>query len=124
MPEQILYQAHPPMFRNHPLLFVLSVLLIAVAVGIVILLVWYVLSRSERLTITNEDLHYEKGILSKTHNDLRLTSIRSVRVYQSVFQRMFGTGDVDVFTAGDVPEVTLKGMPDPHRIREIVGERS
>jgi uncharacterized membrane protein YdbT with pleckstrin-like domain len=124
MPEQTLYQAHPPMFRNHPLGFVLSVLLIAVAIGIIILLVWYVKSRSEQLTITNEGLRYEKGILSKTHNELKLTSIRSVRVYQSFFQRMFGTGDVDIFTAGDVPEVTLKGMPDPQQIREIVSEHS
>jgi uncharacterized membrane protein YdbT with pleckstrin-like domain len=120
MPEQILYQAHPPMFRNHPLGFIVSVLLIAAAVGIIILLVWYVKSRSEQLTITNEELRYQHGILSKTHNELRLSSIRSVRVYQSFFQRMFGTGNVYIFTAGDAPEVTLNGMPDPHQIREII----
>ena len=124
MADEILYEAHPPMFRNSPLGFVLSVLLIAAAIGIVILLVWYVKSRSEKLTITTEDLRYEKGILSKARSELRLTGIRSVRVNQSLFQRMFGTGDIDIFTAGDAPEVTVKGMPDPNRVRELIGEHS
>jgi uncharacterized membrane protein YdbT with pleckstrin-like domain len=109
------------MFRNNPLGFVLSVLLIAAAVGVVILLVWYVKSRSELLTITTEELRYAKGILSKSHSEVRLSSIRSVRVHQTLFQRMFGTGDLEVFTAGDLPEVTVKGMRDPNRVRELVG---
>jgi len=124
MSERILYQAHPPMFRNNPLAFVLSVLLVAVAVGIIILLVWYVKTRSELLTITTEDLLYERGILSKSRSELRLSSIRSVRVHQSLAQRMFGTGDIEVYTAGDSPEVTVKGIPDPNEVRELIGEHS
>jgi len=124
VPDEILYQAHPPMFRNNPLGFVLSVLLIAAAIGIIILLVWYVKTRAEQLTITAEELRYEKGILSKSHSELRLASIRSVRVHQTLFQRMFGTGDIDIFTAGDAPEVTVKGIPDPHEVREIISEHS
>ena len=124
MTDEILYQAHPPMFRNHPFGFVLSILLIAAALGIIILLVWYVKTRAETLTITREELRYEKGILSKAHSELRLSSIRSVRVNQSLFQRMFGTGDISVYTAGDAPEITVKGMPDPHEIREIIGDNA
>ena len=119
--DEILYRANPPMFRNHPFGFVLSILLVAVAIGILILLVWYVKTKAEQLTITREELRYEKGILSKQHNELRLTSIRSVRVNQSLMQRILGTGDVDVYTAGDAPEITVKGMPDPHEIRELIG---
>ena len=52
---------------------------------------------------------------------MRLASIRSVRVYQSLFQRMFGTGDIEVYSAGDNPEIIVKGMPDPARIRELTG---
>lgn len=124
MTDEILYQAHPPMFRNHPLGFVLSILLIAAAVGIIILLVWYVKTRAEKLTITREELRYEKGILSKAHSELRLASIRSVRVNQGLLQRMFGTGDVRIYTAGDDPEITVRGMPDPHEIRELISDNS
>lgn len=115
------YESHPPMFRNNPVGFVISLLLIPVAIGILILLYWYLSSRSKKLTITDDELRFEEGILSKSRVEMRLTGIRSVRVHQSLFQRMFGTGDISVYTAGDSPEIEVKGMPDPHRIRELTG---
>lgn len=119
--ETVLYRENPPMFRNNPLGFVLSVLLIPVfGIGIIILLYWYVMARSRLLTITDTELRYETGLLSKTHNEFRLDSIRSVRVHQSLWQRMFGTGDLEIFTAGDTPEVVIAGVPDPGRVRDLV----
>jgi uncharacterized membrane protein YdbT with pleckstrin-like domain len=119
--DNVLYESNPPMFRNSPLGFIISVLLIpAFGIGIIILLVWYVSTKAQKLTITTQDLLYEKGLLSKSRSELRLTSIRSVRVNQSLFQRIFGTGDVEIFTAGDTPEVTIPGVPDPARVRELV----
>ncbi len=124
MPERILYRAHPPMFRNNPFGFIVSMLLIGAVVGILILFVWYVRTRSERLTITPEKLRYERGFLAKTRSEVRLSAIRSIRVRQSLFQRLFGTGDIDVFTAGDLPEIAVKGLPDPHEVRELLAEYS
>lgn len=120
MAETILYRASPPMFRNNPLLFLLYLVLIAAfGLGLILLLGWYVLSKSKSLTITDEELRYEVGILNKQRSEIRLSSIRSVRVNQTFWQRIFGTGDLDIFTAGDNPEITAKGMPDPGRIREL-----
>lgn len=118
--DTIRYQSNPPMFRNNPVLFVLAVLLIAAfGAGIVILVWWYVVSKASQLTITDQEVRYEKGILSKTRKEIRLPAIRSVRVHQSLSQRIFGTGDVEIYSAGDLPEIVAKGMPDPHRIREL-----
>jgi uncharacterized membrane protein YdbT with pleckstrin-like domain len=52
---------------------------------------------------------------------MKLSSIRSVRIKQSLFQRLFGTGDISIFTAGDAPELIADGMPDPARVRELTG---
>jgi uncharacterized membrane protein YdbT with pleckstrin-like domain len=118
--EAIRYQSNPPMFRNHPFGFILSLILIPAGIGILILAYWYVVTKTSKLTITETELKYETGLLSKTHRELRLTSIRSTRVYQSFFQRIFGTGDVEIFTAGDTPEIVAKGMPDPAQVRELL----
>ena len=119
------YQSNPPMFRNNPVWFIVSLLLIPVfGIGILILIVWYISTKAQTLTVTSQDLLYERGILSKSRSELRLSSIRSVRVHQTLFQRIFGTGDIEIFTAGDSPEVTAKGMPDPNRVRELVSENS
>ena len=121
MEETVLYRENPPMFRNHPFGFILAVLLIpAFGIGIIVLVYWYVMVKARLLTITDTELRYETGLLSKTHNEFRLDSIRSVRVHQSLWQRMLGTGDLEIFTAGDTPEVVITGVPDPARVRELV----
>ena len=115
---------HPPMFRNNPLGFILSILLITVVgLGVLILLYWFILSRSETLSIFDNKLIFTSGILSKKSTELKLMSIRTINVSQSFFQRIFGTGDLDIFTAGDFPEVALKGMPDPLKLKaKLIGE--
>jgi uncharacterized membrane protein YdbT with pleckstrin-like domain len=117
----VLYEASAPMFRNRPFSFVLSILVIpAFGVGIVILLFWYVKAKSRNLLVTGSELRYTVGILSKRRSELRLSTRRSVRVDQSLMQRMFGTGNISVFTAGDSPEVVAVGMPDPLRLRKLL----
>lgn len=119
--DRLLYDSTPPMFRNHPVGFVLTLLLVPVfGIGLIVFLVWYLSCRSHRLQVTREEIYYERGLLSKYHTEFDVSDVRTVRVYQSFFQRLFGTGDVEVFTAGDQPEIALKGMPEPERLRDLL----
>jgi uncharacterized membrane protein YdbT with pleckstrin-like domain len=115
----VLYDAHPAMARASPLLFSVAVLTIPVGVGIVILLVWYLKVRATRLVITDEEMRLERGLLAKEHREIRLSAIRTVRIDQSFLERMFNVGTVTVYSAGDQPELTVRGMPDPRRIRDL-----
>jgi uncharacterized membrane protein YdbT with pleckstrin-like domain len=118
--ETIRYRASPPMFRNRPIVFSLCVIAILVfGAGLVILLIWRIIARSEVLTITDKELRFEKGIFNKTRSEIALGSIRSVRVDQTLWQRLFGVGDVFIFSAGDRPEIVIQGMPEPAKIREV-----
>jgi len=117
--EQQRLEVSPPMFRNAPFTFIFYLLLIPVfGLGIILLLIWFVKVKTTRMVIDGNDLLYEQGVLSKERAQLRTDSVRTVTVSQSLGQRMFGTGDIDVYTAGDEPEVRLRGMPDPADIRE------
>lgn len=108
------------MFRNHPFGFLLSILLIPVAVGILILLVWYLRCRSTKLEFVGHDLILETGLLSKNRTELHVRSIRTMNVYQSFANRIFGVGKISIYTAGDDPEIEVTGLPDPHDLREMV----
>ncbi|MEX1197934.1 MAG: PH domain-containing protein [Pseudohongiellaceae bacterium] len=114
------YSEHPSMFRNHPFGFLLSILLIPVAVGILILMVWYLRCRSTKLEFVGHDLILETGLLSKNRTELHVRSIRTMNVYQSFFNRLFGVGKISIYTAGDDPEIEVAGLPDPHDLREMV----
>jgi uncharacterized membrane protein YdbT with pleckstrin-like domain len=88
------------------------------------LLIWWLSTRSDHLAITDDELLWTHGLLSKQYTEINLASVRSVRVSQSLMQRMMDAGDITIFTAGDSPELMVRGMPEPARIRELVKSQS
>src|SRR5690554_1894747 len=120
----ILYSENPVMFKNNPIGFIVAVLLIAAfGLGLLILLAWYIKTKALKLTVTENEIVLEKGLLSKEHSEINIDSIRIIRVKQSFFNRIFGVGTIEIFTAGDNPELVAVGMPEPNRIRELVKHR-
>ncbi|MES9830954.1 MAG: PH domain-containing protein [Candidatus Thiodiazotropha sp. L084R] len=119
-----LYSENPVMFKNNPVGFILSILLIPVfGVGLVILLAWHLQNKSSKLTINESEILYEKGLLSKERSEINISSVRTTKVKQSFFNRIFGVGAVEIYTAGDNPEIVVTGLPDPNRIRELIKPR-
>lgn len=116
-----LYSEHPVMFKNNPFGFIVSLLLIPVfGVGLLILLWWYLQCKSSKLTVSEHDLLFERGLLSKDRAEFSIDSVRTVRIKQSFFNRIFGVGRIEIYTAGDDPEFVANGMPDPNRVRELI----
>ena len=123
MNGKVVYEAHPAMFRAHPFWFIGCVVLIPVfGIGILLLLYWYIHTRQTALTVTENELLYEKGILSKDRTSVSLKHIRSVHVTQGFLNRLLGVGTIQISTAGDQPEFTVKDMPDPGEIREAISK--
>jgi uncharacterized membrane protein YdbT with pleckstrin-like domain len=114
------YSENPAMFRNNPLGFILAVLLIPVAIGILILMYWYLKCKGTKLEINGDEIVLEEGLLSKERTELAISGIRTVKIKQSLFNRLFGVGTVAIFTAGDNPEIQAHGMPRPEVFRELV----
>lgn len=146
------YDRHPVMFRNRPVSFSLLwlmllaplvvlimyrdevtgheygpvgaiALLATTVVAFLLLLSWFAKTRSTRLRIGGDEIHLEEGLLSKRHVDLHVAQVRTVRVVQGFLERIFRVGQIEVFTTGDLPEFTVKGMPSPNWVREFVRNR-
>ena len=115
----VLYDSHPAMARASPFFFALALLTVPIGIGLVILLVWYLKVLASRLIITDEEIRLERGLLAKTHKEIRLSAIRTVRIDQSFLNRIFNVGTVTVYSAGDQPEFSVAGMPHPGRIRDL-----
>ena len=122
MSENVLYQEHPRMFRNHPVGFVLCVVLIlAFGFGALLLLLWWLHVLGTELTITSRNTTLRRGLLSKKTNEVRHVDVRNLQVGQGVFQRMFGVGKLSISSAGqsDV-EITVSGIPQPEEAKELI----
>jgi uncharacterized membrane protein YdbT with pleckstrin-like domain len=122
MEEQVLYEEHPAMFRNHPFLFILSVILIAAfGLGLIILLIWWLQTLGTKLTVTDERITLRKGILSKYTNEVFHTDIRNVQLDQSFFQRLFDVGTIAISTSGQEGiEISVQGIPHPQNVRDLI----
>ena len=84
------------------------------------LLYLYVMSRRDKLEIRPAKIEWTHGIVSKQYVELRIGQVSIVRVEQNVLQRVFKSGRVKIFAAGDSPEIAIEGLPHPTRIREII----
>ncbi len=82
------------------------------------LLVWFVKTKMDHLVIKADEIVWTHGLLSKQYTEIAQTSIRTVRVQQSILQRLMGAGDVLIYTAGDMPEVLIRGLPEPEKLRQ------
>jgi uncharacterized membrane protein YdbT with pleckstrin-like domain len=114
--EAWLYDRNPAMFRSNPLLFIL--LLVSV-IGILGLGVWWIRIKGERLAVSDKEVLLVRGLLSRQRTQLNLSTIRTVRISQTMFQRMMGVGSIEIFSAGDYAEIAIRGMPDPDRVRAL-----
>jgi len=113
-----LYEANPSMFRMYPFGVVLAVVLFPV--GVFFLLYWYLQTKADHLIIRADELVWTRGLINKQYTEVNMSAIRTVRVNQSLLQRMLNAGDITIFTAGDEPELVINGMPNPEEIREHI----
>ena len=63
--------------------------------------------------ITNERLIYRAGFVAKQGTEIPLEVIQNVAFHQSVFERVFGTGDLVIESAGTHGQTRYQGIPDP-----------
>jgi len=114
------------MFRAHPFWFILCLLLTAAfGIGMIILLYWFLKTRATALTVTDSELAYELGILSKERTSMSLKHVRSVSIVQGFVNRILGVGTIQIYTAGDEPEFTIvrhaRSACDPGGDHECTG---
>jgi uncharacterized membrane protein YdbT with pleckstrin-like domain len=94
-----------------------------IAWGLLQLFSWWMQGLFDRLEITERDVIWTHGFLNKQYTETNMSSIRTVRVRQSLLQRMLNAGDLVIYTTGDDPELTIKGLPRPGDIRELIKTR-
>lgn len=120
--EKELYRSHPAMFRTHPFGYILSLLLIAaVGAGLIILLIWWLRTLALTLIVTDRRTILEKGLLSRSSNEVLHEHIRNIVVEQTFFERIFKTGKIGISSAAQADmEIEAAGIPDPNMVKRLI----
>jgi len=121
MAGEILYRESPSMFKNKPIEFILLCALCLIGIGFLIFLVWWLQCKGQVLTITSDKVSMRTGILSKNTNDVYIEDIKNVQIKQSLFNRLFGVGSLEVATAGTSGvEIVISGIANPNEAKSII----
>jgi uncharacterized membrane protein YdbT with pleckstrin-like domain len=102
-------------------------LIVAIAVfwQVVTFLIVMVRLQSTIYTITNQRVMIERGMLSKSLNEIDLRYIDDTQFFQSVVDRLLGIGNVTLISSDKAfPTTVLQGIAKPREIRELIRARA
>lgn len=104
-------------YKDFPLWPVFSVI---AALWIVWPLRLQIRRRFTKLIIEADKLRFETGVISKTTRTLQLTKIQDVTVTQSLIQRLTGTGDLLIETAGETGRLMMHDLDQPQAVADQI----
>ena len=102
------------------LYYIMCVPLIFVGgIGVVMGLWRYLTIRTWEISITSQRMIEEKGVLSKTTNELELFRVKDITLDQPIVLRLVGLSNIILHTSDKTtPIVIIPGVPDGKKLRE------
>jgi len=98
--------------------------MIAPAVLLLLTVIRHLRRRTTSLDVQGERLRYEAGLFSKTSRIMELSKVQDVRFDQTFGQRIIGTGDLSVETAGETSRIEMDSIDRPREVAEHILELS
>ena len=76
---------------------------------------------SIQLIVKTDEIALELGLVGRQCIEISIRNIRTIKVNQSVIQRILNVGDIRVASSGtDEYEISAFNMPNPHEIKEAM----
>jgi uncharacterized membrane protein YdbT with pleckstrin-like domain len=70
--------------------------------------------------VTNERVIFREGFVAKSGKEIPLEVINDVAFSQSAFERLFGTGDLLIESAGTHGQSRYSDIPDPEAVQSLI----
>lgn len=100
------------------------VTLVCIVLGLILLFVPWILTKTERYRISNYRIDFERGLLSRNIDTLELWHVNDIQFHQSVTDRILGVGTIMVVSDdATTPRLALKSLPKPRPIFDMLKQR-
>lgn len=120
-PEKRIWEGHPSglYYLAH---WVFGILLLPFyGIGLVLIIYAILDQRTRVFTHTTRKVMAEVGIISRTTNEVAIRDIRSINMNQSILERIFGLGSVQIGSAGTGGiEIRFIGITNPAKVRDAI----
>ncbi len=96
----------------------------AVIVGLALLLIpgfYHIRKKLVRYTLTDTMIEIDRGLISRTTQNIPLRRVQDVTVTAGVFQRMLGYGDIEIDNASENQDkIVLDDIDSPKKYSELI----
>jgi len=100
------------------------VTLALVVIGIIIMFIPWIITKTLRYRISNYRIDFERGWLSKSIDTLELWHVEDISFHQSLSNRILGVGTITIISSDDTsPKLELKSLPRPRQLFESLKQR-
>jgi uncharacterized membrane protein YdbT with pleckstrin-like domain len=106
-------------FRQHWVTRVWLVIWILLIVTLPIAVYEWLRLRTMEHGVTNKRVIFKQGIISRHTEEMKLGSIETVEINQSVWARIFGFGDIKV-TGKGISDVVFRRIDDPMEVKRRI----
>jgi membrane protein YdbS with pleckstrin-like domain len=98
--------------------------LLALVVGVVMILIPWIKSKTVKYRISNYRIDLERGLLSTDIDTLELWHVEDISYHQSLLGRIFGVGTITIISHDDTtPKLELRGLPNPRPLFDSLKQR-
>jgi uncharacterized membrane protein YdbT with pleckstrin-like domain len=141
--ERIAFDLHPHWWYFAPLVTFAAVILVGAVAATVLLkdttqtytllgigavaVIWLITFlvkfaewRTTHFVLTSDRLVVRSGVLSKQGTEIPLERINDLSYHQSLFERLVGTGDLVIESAGERGQDKFPRIPHPERAQQLV----
>ena len=102
--------------QTYTLLAVAALTVIWLVAFLAKLITW----RTTHFVLTSDRLIVRSGVFSKQGREIPLERINDLTYHQSLFERLVGTGDLMIESAGERGQDTFSRIPHPDRAQQLV----
>lgn len=92
----------------------------AVALGVLLALRGFFAWLFTEHVLTNERVIYRHGILAKQGKEIPLEVVNDVAFNQSIFERIVGSGDLLIESAGEHGQSQYTDIPNPEQVQTLI----
>ena len=94
--------------------------LAALLIGVLILNLYYWRWRAHEYVVTDQRVILNEGVLARFSRSIAIDRIQDLTVYQGLWGRTWGFGDVELESAGREGGEWLHLVPHPQQVRNVI----
>ena len=117
--EETIWEGNPSHWTSFPFYFISFLFIPLLGIGLIMGIWRYLTIRTWKIKITNQRIIEEKGVLSKTTNELELFRVKDLKLDQPFFLRLVGLSNIILMTSDRTNKrYLIEGVDNGKEIRE------